>query len=475
MSKAKGGGQRVYCRTMNRRTLLSRSLAASLASASCADRAGAAESPWRIAPFEADVTPPMGHPCMGGGVAPVQSVTDPLFIRGCVLLGPQAPVILASIEWCEIRNASFDAWRSGLAKAAGTEPARVLLSSTHVHNAPVMDEEAEAILKKAGSAGSVCDPAFNREAIARAAAAIESALKTARPLTHFATGKAKVEGVASNRRVVLPDGIVTYGRMSRCIDPRLREAADGTIDPWLKTLSFWSGDELLFALHTYAVHPMSYYGGGDVTADFPGLALQAIRKSHPEMMHVYASGCSGNVTAGKYNDGSPGNRPVLAQRLHTAMDQSIKAMQRQPITQAKFRHAPLTLEPRTSLGFSEAALNSRLRDPKERPFGQCLAAMGLSWLARVQRGQPIDVPLVDFGGAAVLLLPAESYVEFQLLAQELSGDKPVLVMGYGECAPGYIPIERAWREKDTNLHDWCWINPGSEEKMNDAIRKLIRG
>src|SRR5262245_35690952 len=38
---------------------------------------GAAAVPWlpktryRLATFAADVTPPLGHPCMGGGVAPV--------------------------------------------------------------------------------------------------------------------------------------------------------------------------------------------------------------------------------------------------------------------------------------------------------------------------------------------------------------------------------------------------------------------
>jgi hypothetical protein len=453
--------------------MLSRGLAASLTSISGAGWLAGAETEWRLAVFEADVTPPMGHPCMGGGIAPVNSVADPLFVRGCVLLGPERPIVIASIEWCEIRNASFDAWRTALAKAAGTDPARVLLSSTHAHNAPVMDEEAEALLKAAGSAGSVCDPAFNREAIARAVAALEAALKNARPVTHYGIAQAKVEGVASNRRVVLPDGRVTYGRMSRTTDPILRAAADGEIDPWLKTLSFWSGSEPLFALHAYAVHPMSYYGGGDVTPDFPGLALKAMRGSQPGPLHVYASGCSGNVTAGKYNDGSKETRLVLAERLHAAMKEAWAGTQRHSLAQAAFRSAELRLEARSSIGFSEASLQSRLKDPKEKPFGQCLAAMGLSWRARVARGQPIDVPLVDFGGARVLLLPAESYVEYQLLAQKLSGDTPILVMGYGECAPGYIPIERAWREKDTNLHDWCWVNPGSEERMTEAIRRVV--
>jgi hypothetical protein len=48
--------------------------------------------------------------------------------------------------------------------------------------------------------------------------------------------------------------------------------------------------------------------------------------------------------------------------------------------------------------------------------------------------------VIDFGPAALALLPAESYVEYQLLAQKVRPDDFVLTAGYGECGPGYIPI-----------------------------------
>ena len=59
-------------------------------------------------------------------------------------------------------------------------------------------------------------------------------------------------------------------------------------------------------------------------------------------------------------------------------------------------------------------------------------------------------------------------------AQELRPDAFVLVAGYGECGPGYIPVERAWRESDGNLADWCWVNPGSEGRMTGALRAALR-
>jgi len=49
-----------------------------------------------------------------------------------------------------------------------------------------------------------------------------------------------------------------------------------------------------------------------------------------------------------------------------------------------------------------------------------------------------------------------------------------MTLGYGECAPGYIPTERAWAEGDTNLGDWCWVAPGAEPILQSAIRSAIR-
>jgi hypothetical protein len=135
---------------------------------------------------------------------------------------------------------------------------------------------------------------------------------------------------------------------------------------------------------------------------------------------------------------------------------------------------PLRLPVRDSAGFTPRDLEERL-GPGSKPFQQCLAAMGVSWRRRVEAGRPIDLPVLDLGGAHLLLLPAESYVEYQLLAQQCRPDSFVWVAGYGECAPGYIPIERAWAERDENLNDWCWVGPGSETSMNAAIRAALAG
>ena len=444
---------------------------------------------FRIGTFSVDVTIPPGHPCMGGGISPVREVEDALFAKGFVLTGAEKPFIVISFDWCEIRGTSFEKWKRALADAAGTEPQRVLVTSTHVHDAPVMDEDAEKLLRGMEATGawkdipppdadapiqvaSVCWPWFNDECIARVTSGVQETLKHPRRITHLGIGRAKVERVASNRRFIRSDGAVSYGRGSRTNDPEARAADEGTIDPWLRTLSFWDGAEPVCALHSYAVHPMSSYGAGKVSADFPGLARKLIQEAQPAALHLYASGCSGNVTAGKWNSGQPNNRSELAARLHDAMQRAWMDTRRFPLQRIGFNLALMPLGARNTLAHTKTILRKKLAEGV-KPFDRSEAAMGLAWYERVKRGHRVEVPCLDFGPAQLLLLPAEAYVEFQLCAQELRPHSFVMVMGYGECGPGYIPIERAWREKDSNLNDWAWTPPGSEEVMQAAIREAV--
>jgi hypothetical protein len=305
------------------------------------------------------------------------------------------------------------------------------------------------------------------------ARAIREGLESARPVTHIGTGQAKVDRVASNRRYIGADGKPAFDRMSATRDLAIRDRPEGLVDPWLRTLSFWDGDRPVLALSCYATHPMSYYGKGGVSADFVGLARRRRQEELPGVFQVYVSGCSGNVTAGKYNDGASENRAVLAERIHQALVAAWKATERLPIERVAYRVAPLTLEPRKGPGFTVEDLERRLAtDPK--PFGQCLAALGLSWRQRADAGRAIDVPVLDLGKAHLLLLPGESYVEYQLLAQRTRPDSFVVTMGYGECATGYVPTDEHFREDDSNLRDWCWVAPGSEARMAEAIRSVLR-
>lgn len=411
-----------------------------------------------IALFTADITPPLGSALCGGMVKPAERIADPLGARGFVLRGEET-VVFVSLDWTELRNDAYEAWREALATAAGTTPARVLVHCVHQHDAPYADLEAQRLLDGVGLKGFHIDPAFHAKAVGNVVAALRSA--EPRRVTHVGMGEADVEGVASNRRVVV-DGKATFKRYSRTSNPAIKNAPEGLIDPKLKTLSFWDGERPLAALSLYATHPMSHYGGGSVSADFPGLARAARQAATPDVLQLYASGCAGDVTAAKFNNGDEASRKRLADTLKLAMERAWAATRRAPIGRIATRVAALRFELPAIPPLDPKASNAKKLDQ----------ALGLSFAKRIER--PIDVPALDLGPARLLLLPGEAFVEFQLEAQRLRPDLFVAVAGYGECGPGYIPTESARAEGYVEEHGYCWVAPGAEAKLKAALQEVLK-
>lgn len=431
-----------------------------------------ASAEFRLAPFSADVTVPLGHPGMGGGIEPAKEIVDPLYAKGVVLLGADQPIVFLAIDWCEIRNDAYDRWREVLAEAAGTAKERVLLAAIHQHDAPVADLTAQKLLDEVGLEKSLVFPDFHEEAVQRTAEALRNALPHAQPVTHYAIGVAQVMEITSNRRAVHPDGTINFGRGSAS-PANLQELPIDLVDPWLRSLSFWNGDQPVAVISSYSVHPMSHYGKGYVSADFPGMARAMREADLPGVHQMYFSGCSGDVTAGKFNDGSPENRPVLAKKLQAGMKAAFEAAEKFPLEQADFRSAPLFLPPRSSEGFSEEELRATLNDASKKTFDRNLAAMGLSWRMRCEKGIPIDICAVDFGRAVFLLMPAESFVQYQITAQGMRPDAQVVVAGYGESAPGYIPSAAATDDGFNAHHTWLWVDEEVEPLMNLAVQQVL--
>jgi hypothetical protein len=419
--------------------------------------------------FGSDVTPPAGHPLCGGWIEPVRGVDDPLRALGVVLLGAGAPVVLCAVDWCGIRNDAYLAWRQALARAAHTTPERVAVQCVHPHNAPFADTEAERLLESARASPSL-DLKFFDKVVGQTADALKEALKNTSEFTHVGVGQAKVEQVASNRRILGPDGKVKFVRYSATKDEKVRAEPEGLIDPWLKTLSFWKGDRPLAALHYYATHPMSYYGDGRVSADFCGLARQKRAEDDPKVFQVYFTGCAGNVTAGKYNDGAKENRPVLRDRIYAAMSAAWKVTQKHEVKAWEWRVEPVTLPPRREASFGEEESRKALEDAKAPAARRGNAAFQLAWLKRKDR--PIDFSCLDFGKAAVLHLPGEPFVEYQLKAQELRKDLFVCVAGYGDGGPGYIPTDPAFLEG--GYEPTVALAAPSQAVMTRAMTKLLK-
>jgi hypothetical protein len=434
----------------------------------------AADDPLRIATFQADATPPLGSPLCNGAVKPAKEIVTPLTARGVVLLGAGQPIVLCAVDWVGIANESHDAFRAALADAVGTLPDRVTVHTLHQHDAPGSDFATERLLAGHGLAGRYSKAEFDRAVIQRLAATAKDSLAKAQPVTHIGLGAGRVDRVASNRRILGENGRVVLQRQSS--GGRIeaaRAAPEGTIDPLVRLIAFWNGDQAVAVLTYYATHPQSYYGQGSVNWDFVGMARELRAASLPGVGHIHFNGAGGNVAAGKYNDGARENRPILAQRLADGMKLAWDSQAKQPLAAADvgWTVLPVAVPVRDTL--EEKALLAKLTDTTQKEADRLRAARDLSFLRRTVGGHRIPITCLRLGTARVLHMPGELFVEYQLAAQQMRPGQFVAMAAYGDYGTGYIGTEIAYGQGGYETGIVSRVAPGTEKVLTDAMRQLL--
>ena len=153
-------------------------------------------------------------------------------------------------------------------------------------------------------------------------------------------------------------------RYTACKDPELRAKPVGTIDPLLKLISFWNGVEPVAALTYYATHPQSYYRTGLANPDFPGIARDQ-RQAATNVPHIHFNGAGGNIGAGKWNDGSPENRQILADRVASGMARAWNSTVKTPITADDLAWETLAVHLPPASHLNVATLENVVNDAQE--------------------------------------------------------------------------------------------------------------
>jgi hypothetical protein len=237
-------------------------------------------------------------------------------------------------------------------------------------------------------------------------------------------------------------------------------------------LSFWNGNNPLVSITYYATHPQSYYCKGGVSADFVGAARAMREAALPRVAHIHFNGAGGNVAAGKYNDGSPANRQILAGRVAEGVKQAWDATVKTPLSadQVHWTVLPVRLPSHPRLQASKLLLE--VRDASLPEKQRTRAARDLSWL-RLPAARQIPLQLLDFGKACVLHMPGELFVEYQLAAQSMRPDKTVAMAAYGDCGPGYVGTRIAYSQGGYETGEVSLVAPEVEDVLMKAMRQLL--
>lgn len=425
----------------------------------------------KIIPFNADITPELGLPV---AYAPARKILTPLYARGVVLLSDEQPVVLCAVDAIGIGNEGYDTWRKKLAEAAHTTADRVAVHSLHQHDAPRFDFATGSIMEKHGLGGKNYHNKYTSQCIQKVASAIKSNWNSPQVITHIGIGKAKVDKVASNRRLLGENGKVRLMRWSKSKSPEAIKAAEGTIDPFLRSLCFWNKEHPVAVLSYYATHPQSYYGQGHVNYEFVGMAREARNKALPGTLNVYFNGAGGNIAAGKYNDGSKKMRPVLAGRVESAMQRAFKDQKIVEVTSADLHwKTEMTALP-VSPHLNTETLLAIINDPKKTVKERASAAFKLVWYQRASEGHKIPITCLHLNSASILHLPGELFIEYQLNAQKFAPNRTVFMAAYGDYGPGYICTKIAYSQGGYESSPRAsLVAPEVETLLLNVIEKLV--
>ena len=421
----------------------------------------------RVATFCADVTPPLGSPTYPSK-KPLETVETPLLAKGIVLDDGQLRVVLCAMDWCGLCGPAHRLFRNKIADAAQTDVSRVTVHTVHQHTAPYLPIGSMEARDQAGSPPEGIDPQVVRQIAQRLGDAVQKSLEQFQPFNAIGTGQARVDRVASARRILTTSGTIRT-RWSACGEPDLRPEPEGYIDPLLKTITLAHDDRPLVRLHFYATHPQSYYGDPRVCYDVPGFARERLQEKE-QVFQIYFTGCAGDVMMGKYNDGTPSARAELTDRLYAGMEASVAATQMVAVDRMVWQTLPVVLPLKDEADYDEAKNRAVLQDAAQPDKERHQAARRLAlaeWMS-----QPLHLNLLRMGPVDLVGLPGESMIEFQLFTQKQKPDRFVAVAAYGDLATGYICTERAHAEggyEPSASH----VAPKSEGILKEAICKLL--
>jgi len=398
-------------------------------------------------------------------------VHDPLTVRALVL----DDVALVSADVCAIHERTAAQIRSLTADLVQD----VVVMATHTHSGPCM---------AFGRLGP--HSAFVHDELVRAAvSAVQEACRSTVECS-LAYGRAPGSGVAKNRRH--PDRI---------------------IDPPIEAFRFRTEGEPVATLITYPCHPVVLDGANrQISSDFPSYLRNAVETDGG--LSLWATGCAGDVNTGhsaeaSFRDDQSGRRTFAeAERIGNLLAQTLRHGDFRTInTQHVIFKRMAVVLPLSPFDAEQTTRDRQMWTESASSSPPPVAALYRAWVTWADRILALDrqeqtpdglppadpegdtcadgwhgfVCLLDLGGVAIITLPGEPFLAVAE-AVKAATDKPVLVLGYADGVPGYLPTADEYRHggyEVVDAHRYYGMRaafaPGGAERLIAAAVKLISG
>ncbi|MEN6604788.1 MAG: neutral/alkaline non-lysosomal ceramidase N-terminal domain-containing protein [Bryobacteraceae bacterium] len=411
------------------------------------------------------ITPPL--PILLAGFEnrkkPAGNVANDIWTKALAFEDPGGQkVILITIDVATMPKAMSDMVAERVTYRQGIDRSRLAINVSHTHSGPALEwpahTEREMMLRIEAYRNRVMD------AMVEAASDAVQDLQPAR--ISYGTGKVEF---SHNRRQRLPSGGWVFG-----IDP------NGPVDQTVPVVRVFSpAGKLRGVLFGLSCHPsVLTYEFYVVSGDYAGIAQAAWEKAHPGATAMFMQLCGGDQNT------YPRRKMELAEKYGHELATEVDRVMASPMKPVRppLKAAMLTTE-LPFAPFSLAGFEQRTKDPDE-----LVRSHAVRMVKQYESGNPplpalpYTMQAIQFGkDLTVLAMNGEVVVDYALRVKKEYGADGMIVAGYTNDRPCYIPSLRVLKEggyeaRDNMLMD-PWPGPFSgqvEEIIFTGIRKLMQ-
>lgn len=426
---------------------------------------------------EAVVTPPIGVEMIEPRGVPTTGVHDDLYVRTLVLHDGRTTVCIVTMDLLGLDADLLERVQKAVQDQAVLASEQLMLAPSHNHSAPLtMPYDANVQSNR--------DRQWEEKLVDVIADTVVQAQSGMIPVS-LSVGRAEVQ-IGLNRRLSTLSGTT------------MSPNPTGPVAPWVDVLRLDRTQEEPFALlFSHAAHPVTVHNTAtEFTADYPGVAARTIRNHlGNDVLALFAQGCAADINVNPLRGGFAAAERVgrvlgeaaigATTQSHRLRSDTIQVAAKQifldfELMEAdvceniiqRFQEAYTTMEEQ---GADVQTLNNQTL---------CLIwAEKMLELARSKESSPgLSFPMQAFAFGkelAIIGLPHELFVEYQLFLQKKSPFPHTFVFGYTNCCESYVPTADAYYLQGyesygaQRLFGLPRLLPGCEKRIKEASLGIL--
>jgi Neutral/alkaline non-lysosomal ceramidase, N-terminal len=401
----------------------------------------------RAAVTKVDITPAPGAHLWGysNRQSPATGTIDPLYARVLVLEAGSQSLALVNVDLGRTFGQASLQW---LRDTTQNDASFLIVTATHTHSGPVIQDDY--------SGGK---PAWETAALEKIARAVAEARKN---LTDAQLGVGYgIAFIGHNRLRVNTDGTVSW------FERNLTEIPTAPVDGMVSVLRIDRADgQPIAILVNYACHPVIF--GSDnlqYSADFPGAMARTVEQAFgAKPLCFFLQGAAGDINP--YFAVTPLEQDAIALR-----DQAGRTLGREAVRIAEEIHTKP--EPTADLQFAQDLVSVRLRWDPQKWREAMIAVFGATgsepFAPKLDDIQlPVTTVLIN-RRIAILSMPGEPFVEYQIAWRQRCPVRDALLVGYANGYKGYFPsIRSATLGGYGAANPATWVEVGAGDRMIDT-------